>query len=181
MRHLFGFVLGVVLTGIGAASAVAGTGDLVRAAQVADPTTLGNVLVLAGGVVLGLVAALRRLSPLVPLVGGLLLLAAGAALWVRPGLALDVDLGFDSLRTGLSALPVSGTALLVGALLVVLALVPQARRPRRARDDDGRDDDGFTALPDAEPQAWRPPSNPSTDAYPTAQPYQRPPLQRPPS
>lgn len=165
MRHVLGLVVGIVLTVLGAGLLAAGAGRsgqlVATSAADAGDRTVPLVLVVVGGAVLGLVAALRRLSPAVPLVGGLLLLAVGIADWVDPGWLLRQarELPGRWLVDGASLLAVSGVALALGALLVVLALVPQRRRrPRRDRGDDGRDDDGFTAVPTSTPQAWTPPA-----------------------
>lgn len=155
MRHVLGFVIGVVLAALGVGLALVGVGALpTTTADLAGDTT-GHVLLVVAGVVLGLLAASRRLSPLSPLVGGLLVLAAGILLWVRPGAAADVDLSIAELQAGAVVAARTGAFLVLGPLLVVLALVPQGRR--RARGDDGRDDDGFVAVPPAAPQSWSAP------------------------
>ncbi|KQS63987.1 hypothetical protein ASG41_17850 [Modestobacter sp. Leaf380] len=161
---MLGLLLGIVLTVVGASLVAVGAG---RAAQLVGALaadtgerTAPLLLVMAGGLLLGLVAALRRLSPVVPLVGGLLLLAVGVLDWVDPASTrrvVDV-LSFERVPDGADLLIAGGVPLAVGALLVVLALVPQGRRrPRREKGDDGRDDDGFTAVPTSTPQAWSPP------------------------
>ena len=183
MRHLFGFVLGVVLTAVASVVFVFGLGEVVgREGRV---STTGLVLVCAAGVLFGLIVVLRRMSPLAPLIGGLLLLAAGIAAWVRPAFYADVRTGVDQLQAGLPVVLQLGLALLLGALLVVVGLLPGGRRRvgdcREDRDRrDDRDDD-YTVLPRSEPEAWRSPSGPGTNAYPTATQYQRPPLDRPPA
>ncbi|SDF91468.1 hypothetical protein [Klenkia brasiliensis] len=171
MRHLFGIVLGAVLVAVASAVLLFGVGEV--AGRDGGTSTTGLVLVTAAGVLFGLLAALRRMSPLAPLVGGLALLAAGVGAWVRPAFYAGVDTGVDQLQVGLPAGLQGGTALLLGALLVVVGLLPGGRR--RARRDDDEDDDGFTAVPDGQPQAWRSPEA-GTNAYPRAEPYQRPPL-----
>ncbi len=170
MRHLFGIVLGAVLVAVASAVLLFGVGEV--AGRDGGTSTTGLVLVCAAGVLFGLLAALRRMSPLAPLVGGLALLAAGIGAWVRPAFYAGVDTGVDQLQVGLPAVLQGGTALLLGALLVVVGLLPGGRR-RPRRDDD--EDDDFTAVPDGAPQAWRSPES-STNAYPRAEPYQRPPL-----
>ncbi|MCO7218210.1 hypothetical protein [Klenkia sp. PcliD-1-E] len=171
MRHLVGIVLGAVLVAVASAVLLFGVGEV--AGRGGATSTTGLALVCAAGVLFGLLAALRRLSPLAPLVGGLALLAAGIGAWVRPAFYTGVDTGVDQLQVGLPAVLQGGTALLLGALLVVVGLLPGGRR--RPRRDEDEDDDGFTAVPDGAPQAWRSPEN-STNAYPRAEPYQRPPL-----
>jgi peptidoglycan/LPS O-acetylase OafA/YrhL len=176
MRHLSGLVLGVVLAAVASAVLLFGLGDLVgREGRV---STTGFVLMCAAGALFGLLAALRRMSPLAPLVGGLLLLAAGIAAWVRPAYYADVRTGVDQLQTGLPAALQLGIALLLGSALVVVGLLPGGRRRPRREDRDDREDDGFSAVPASQPQAWRsePGTGPSTEAYPAAEPYQRPPL-----
>lgn len=172
MRHLFGIVLGAVLAAVASAVLLFGVGEV--AGRDGGASTTGLVLVCVAGVLFGLLAALRRLSPLAPLVGGLALLAAGIAAWVRPAFYAGVETGIDQLQVGLPAVLQAGTALLLGALLVVVGLLPGGRR-RPRRGDDDEDDDGFTAVPDGQPQAWRSPEA-STNAYPRVEPYQRPPL-----
>ncbi|SDN88036.1 hypothetical protein SAMN05660199_00917 [Klenkia soli] len=177
MRHLFGFVLGVVLVAVASVVLVFGLGEV--AGREGRVSTTGFVLVCAAGVLFGLLVVLRRMSPLAPLGGGLLLLAAGIAAWVRPSYYTDVRTGVDQLQAGLPVVLQLGLALLLGSALVVVGLLPGGRRRVRDAGDDDRDDDGYTALPRSEPEAWRSPSGPSTNAYPAATPYQRPPLDRP--
>ncbi|GHE08862.1 hypothetical protein [Klenkia taihuensis] len=173
MRHVAGFVLGLVLAA-GALLAVGqGVVRLATAVAANATSTEGFVWLAVGAGVLGLAAAARRVSPLVPFLAGAPFLALGVLAQVAPGTLSGTELpaagaALDGLRT-FGAL---GGALVVGGVLVLLSLVPQGRRPRR-RDDD--EDDGFTAVPDGQPQAWRSPES-STNAYPRAEPYQRPPL-----
>jgi len=171
MRHLFGIVLGALGVAVASVVLLFGVGEV--AGRDGGTSTTGLVLVCAAGVLFGLLAALRRMSPLAPLVAGLALLAAGVGAWVRPAFYAGVDTGIDQLQVGLPAVLQAGTALLLGALLVVVGLLPGGRR--RARRDDDEDDDGFTAVPDGQPQAWRSAES-GTNAYPRAEPYQRPPL-----
>ncbi|MEI4270420.1 hypothetical protein TEK04_01670 [Klenkia sp. LSe6-5] len=176
MRHLFGLVLGVVLAAVASAVLLFGIGETVADVGFqARVSTTGFTLLCAAGVLFGLLAALRRLSPLAPLGGGLLLLAAGIGAWVRPSYYLDVRTGVDQLQAGLPVVLELGIALLLGSLLVVVGLLPGGRRRARREDRDDREDDGFTAVPTSQPQAWRSPE-PTTNAYPAAETYQRPPL-----
>ena len=182
MRHLFGFVLGVVLAAVASAVLLFGLGEVVGTGG--RVSTTGFVLLCAAGALFGLLVVLRRLSPTAPLVGGLLLLAAGIGAWVRPAYYDDVRTGVDQLQVGLSTALQLGVALLLGSLLVVTGLLPGGRRRARGTDGSGDDhdddhDDDYSALPRSEPEAWRSPSGPGTNAYPTATPYQRPPLDRP--
>jgi peptidoglycan/LPS O-acetylase OafA/YrhL len=183
MRHLFGFFLGVVLVAVASVVLVFGLGEVV--AREGRVSTTGFTLLCVAGVLFGLLVVLRRMSPLAPLVGGLLLLAAGIAAWVRPAFYADVRTGVDQLQAGLPVVLQLGIALLLGSLLVVVGLLPGGRRrvreTRDERDDREDRDDDYTVLPRSEPEAWRSPSGPGTNAYPTATPYQRPPLDRPPS
>ncbi|QNG36489.1 hypothetical protein F1C76_07720 [Geodermatophilaceae bacterium NBWT11] len=156
MRHLLGIVVGLVLTAAALAVTAVGVGQLGLAATTRDPSSTGLAWVLVGGVLFGLLAASRRVSPVSPFLGGALLIA-GVVLTVQDVARVLPDVGDGDLSRGLDQLVYTGTAAVIGALLVVLALVPQGRRVRRAKGDDGREDDGFTAVPQSSPQAWSPP------------------------
>jgi TRAP-type C4-dicarboxylate transport system permease small subunit len=174
MRHVAGFVLGLVLAAV--ALLTVGQGVVRQATAVAANTTSteGFVWLAVGAGVLGLAAAARRVSPLVPFLAGAPFLALGVLAQVAPATLFRAELpAAGAALDGLRTFGAFGGALVVGAVLVLLSLVPQGRRPRR-RDDD-EDDDGFTAVPDGQPQAWRSPEA-GTNAYPRAEPYQRPPL-----
>lgn len=185
MRHVGGFVLGVVLAAAALFCAAQGSAVSSTAAQQGRTDDLGLVWVVAAGVLVGLLAAGRRLSPLLPLLGGAAFVAVGVLDRVAPSVIGDLRLGgVGQVELGLRQLGTTGTALVVGIGLVVLALVPQGRRRVRVDDDE---DDGFTAVPDGRPQAWQPPERtaeppdrrrpePGTEAYPAAEPYRRPPL-----
>ncbi|WP_133379067.1 hypothetical protein [Klenkia marina] len=180
MRHVAGFVVGLVLAA--AALLTVGNGALRLGAAVlrGATSTDGFVWLAVGAGVLGVAAALRRLSPLVPLLAGAPFVALGVLVQFAPEqLARFAPRIGGEVLDGLRAFAGVGGALVVGVVLVLLALVPQGRRRARLdRGDDGRDDDGFTAVPTAEPEAWRS-GGPSTNAYPSATPYERPPLDRP--
>jgi TRAP-type C4-dicarboxylate transport system permease small subunit len=183
MRHLFGLVLGVLLAAGALFCAAQGIAVSTTAAQQGRTDDLALAWVVAAGVLVGLLAAGRRLSPLLPFLGGAAFLAVGVLDRVAPSVVGDLGLGrVGQVEEGLRQLGDTGTALLVGIALLLLAVVPQGRR-RVRRDEDDEDDDDFTAVPDGRPQAWRAPEpeprrvpDPGTDAYPAAEPYRRPPL-----
>ncbi|HKE99710.1 MAG TPA: hypothetical protein VKG45_12340 [Actinomycetes bacterium] len=139
MRHLLGFVLGVVLTPLLAAGAAWGFGHSSRTAArlVADPAAAAPglaVMALVGVVVALLIAT--RVSPLAALLPGLALLAwtaAHAAAWrdAVPRQLLRTQVGPDAV-----ALLSGGVYCLLGAALLVSALRPQ--RWRRARREGPR-------------------------------------------
>lgn len=173
MRHVFGFLLGLVL----AAGALAATTTGIYYSyqdEVDDRSVpLGLVLVVVAALVLGVAAVLRRWSPVVPFLAGAAFVAVGVLLLVLPDLGSDLDLP-DVFTEPLRRDQPWVLFLLVGTPLLLLSLVPQGRRPRRDRGDDGRDDDGFTAVPSSTPEAWQPQSDssfPATRAYPAAEPY----------
>ncbi len=171
MRHLFGIVLGAVLAAVASAVLLFGVGEV--AGRDGGASTTGLVLVCVAGVLFGLLAALRRLSPLAPLVGGLALLAAGIAAWVRPAFyavsrPASTSSRWAARRPAGGHRPAARRAARRGrpAARRSAAAPPRGRRRGRRRVHRG------ARRP---PQAWRSPEG-STNAYPRVEPYQRPPL-----
>jgi len=144
MRHLVGFILAVVLgaalffgAGWGfrhlASLAVPGTG-------LTSPTGLMALSALAAtGLFLGIVIAVRAISPLASGLPGLALLAGSAMLAVREHQALRwIPLQDHSYGAGFRALLVSGLLALLGAAMIVPLFVPARWRaaPRAGTEED---------------------------------------------
>ena len=134
MRHLVGFILAIALgaalffgAGWGFAHltslAVGGTG-------LTSPTGLMALSALAAtGLFLGIVIAVRAISPLAPGLPGLVLLAWSALLAVREHQALRwIPLQDHAFGAGYRALLVSGTAALLGAAMIVPLFLPSRWR-----------------------------------------------------
>jgi hypothetical protein len=144
MRHLVGFILAVALGaalffGVGwgfshlTSLAVPGTG-------LTSPTGLMALSALAAtGLFLGIVIAVRAISPLASGLPGLALLAGSALLAVREHQALRwIPLQDHSYGAGFRALLVSGVLALLGAAMIVPLFVPARWRaaPREGIEED---------------------------------------------
>ena len=144
MRHLIGFILGIALgaalfLGVGwgfthlATFSAQGTG-------LTSPTGLIAWSTLAAtGLLLGIVIAVRAISPLAPGLPGLVLLAWSALLAVREHQALRwIPLQDHSFGFGFRALLVSGVLALLGAAMIVPLFIPARWRsaPGLGVDDD---------------------------------------------
>jgi hypothetical protein len=147
MRHLTGFILAIALgaalffgAGWGFAHltslAVGGTG-------LTSPTGLTAVSALAAtGLLLGIVIAVRAISPLAPGLPGLVLLAWSALLAVREHQALRwIPLPDHSFAAGYRALLVSGVLALLGAAMIVPLFLPSRWRGAPREGIEGIEED----------------------------------------
>jgi hypothetical protein len=148
MRHLIGFILAIALgaalffgAGWGfthlASPAVQGTG-------LTSPTGLIAWSALAAtGLFLGVVIAVRAISPLAPGLPGLVLLAWSALLAVREHQALRwIPLQGHAFGAGYRALLVSGVLALLGAAMIVPLFIParwRAAAPSLGIEEDESD------------------------------------------
>jgi hypothetical protein len=142
MRHLIGIILaialGVVLFfglgwGFTHLSGIAANG-----ASLTSMTGLVALSVLAAtGLCLGIVIAVRAVSPLAPGLPGLALLAGSVLLAMREHQVLRwIPLQGHSFGAGFRALLVSGVLALLGAAMIVPLFIPARWRTVRADDDD---------------------------------------------
>jgi hypothetical protein len=144
MRHLIGFILAIALGAALFFGAGWGFTHLTSLAApgtgLTSPTDLMALSALAAtGLFLGIVIAVRAVSPLAPGLPGLVLLAWSALLAVREHQALRwIPLQGHSFAAGYRALLVSGVLALLGAAMIVPLFVPARWRaaPRAGTDDD---------------------------------------------
>ena len=163
MRHLIGFLLAIALAAALFFGAGWGFTHLTSIAARGTSLTSATGLialsaVAATGLFLGILIAVRAISPLAPGLPGLALLAGSALLAVRAQLALRwIPLQGHSYGAGFRALLVSGVLALLGAAMIVPLFVPA--RWRSARTPDGEDEDsvltGLLSPPPAVPAAGR--------------------------
>ena len=148
MRHLIGFILGIAL---GAALFLGvGWGFTHLATFSAQGTGLTSTTGLiawsalaATGLRLGIVIAVRAISPLAPGLPGLVLLAWSALLAVREHQALRwIPLQDHSFGFGFRALLVSGVLALLGAAMIVPLFIPARWRSAPSLDVE-EDDSGL--------------------------------------
>jgi hypothetical protein len=134
VRHLVGFILAIAL---GAALFLGAgwgfthlTGLTAQGAGLTSPTGLAALSALAAtGLFLGIVIAVRAVSPLAPGLPGLVLLAWSALLAVREHQALRwIPLQGHSFGAGYRALLVSGVLALLGAAMIVPLFLPSRWR-----------------------------------------------------
>jgi hypothetical protein len=134
MRHLVGFILAIAL---GAALFLGAgwgfthlAGLTAQGAGLTSPTGLAALSALAAtGLFLGIVIAVRAVSPLAPGLPGLVLLAWSALLAVREHQALRwIPLQGHSFAAGYRALLVSGVLALLGAAMIVPLFLPSRWR-----------------------------------------------------
>ncbi|RAY11184.1 hypothetical protein DPM19_31995 [Actinomadura craniellae] len=148
MRHVFGFILGVLLTPALAYGAAWGH---TRATDSFDPldqtisdsTRLyGAFAVMAAvGLVLGVIIVARWASPLASLIPALVLIAWSVYFFADPGQALDLSTRVPpdgEVDTGLRLLLGSGVFALMGVALLMPAWAP-GRWRRGEREDSGYD------------------------------------------
>ena len=150
MRHLVGFILAIA---VGAALFFGAgwgfthlTGLSAQGTGLTSPTGLTALSALAvTGLFLGIVIAVRAISPLAPGLPGLVLLAWSALLAVRAQQALRwIPLQGHAFGAGYRALLVSGVLALLGAALIVPLFIPA--RWRSARSEDSEDEDSVLAV-----------------------------------
>src|SRR5262245_24900377 len=145
MRHLIGFILAIALGAALFLGAGWGFTHLTSlAAQgtgLTSPTGLMALSALAAtGLFLGIVIAVRAVSPLAPGLPGLVLLAWSALLAVREHQALRwIPLQDHAFGAGYRALLVSGVLALLGAAMIVPLFIPA--RWRAAHSEDIGEDD----------------------------------------
>ena len=207
MRHLWSLLAGVVaapltwcLIALGQSGSQDTVGDWVRN-RTFDVTDLVEpaAYLVAAGVVLGLVATLR-ISPVGPLVGGVLLAAAYIGMFIAP---LDVrDAVPDDWEVLDRQLPLrlpldNGTLLLVGVLLLMAVFSAQRWRrwpaPAPASEEPSPDTEPITteatlpvvpdrpapAQPLPTPPSWPTPQPTGESRPPTESPWSAPPQGRP--
>jgi hypothetical protein len=145
MRHVLGFVLGVIL----APALAYGAGwGFTRAAAALDPVgrTITDrtelygafALMAAVGLVLGVVIVARWVSPLATLIPALAMIGWTVYFVLAPKQALDLPGKVPpagELDTALQALLVSGMFALIGFALLVPMWVPRRWRGRERADD----------------------------------------------
>ena len=150
MRHLIGFVLAIAVAAALFLGAGWGFTQLTSIAahgsNITSITGLAALSAMAGtGLFLGIVIAVRAISPLAPGLPGLALLAGSAMLAVREHQALRwIPLQGHSYGTGFHALLVSGVLALLGAAMIVPLFIPARWRaaPGEGLEDD---DPGLSA------------------------------------
>ena len=130
MRHLVGFILAIALGAALFFGAGWGfthlTGLSAQGSGLTSPTGLIAWSALAAtGLLLGIVIAVRAISPLAPGLPGLVLLAWSALLAVREHQALRwIPLQDHAFGFGYRALLVSGVLALLGAAMIVPLFIP---------------------------------------------------------
>jgi hypothetical protein len=151
MRHLIGIILAFAL---GAALFLGGgygfthlTSIAAHGASLTSTTGLIALSALAAtGLFIGIVIAVRAISPLAPGLPGLVLLAGSALLAVRAHQVLRwIPLQGHSYGAGFRALLVGGVLALLGAALIVPLFVPARWRGTR-REDGNEEDSVLTGL-----------------------------------
>jgi hypothetical protein len=146
MRHVTGFILGLVLAAVLFAGGGWGVGRIMflQRSTIALDSTFGiqALAALAGaGLLLGILLAVPAVSPLATGLPGLALLGWTVLLVVSASQALRlIPVHHGSIASGWQLLLTNGVLAVLGAAMVVPLFVPSRWR-RRARDDD--DDDGF--------------------------------------
>src|SRR6266516_4543995 len=134
MRHLIGFILAVALGAALFFGAGWGFTHLTSlAVQGTSLTSTTGLIALSAvavtGLFLGIVIAVRAISPLAPGLPGLVLLAWSALLAVREHQALRwIPLQGQSFGAGYRALLVSGVLALLGAAMIVPLFIPSRWR-----------------------------------------------------
>jgi len=145
MRHLIGFILGIALgaalfLGVGWGFTHLASLSAQGASLTSSTGLIAWSALAATGLLLGIVIAVRAISPLAPGLPGLVLLAWSALLAVREHQALRwIPLQDHSFGFGYRALLVSGVLALLGAAMIVPLFIP-ARWRSAASLDVGEDD-----------------------------------------
>jgi hypothetical protein len=145
MRHLIGIILAIALAAALFFGAGYGFTHLTSIAAHGTGLTSATGLialsaVAATGLFLGIVIAVRAISPLAPGLPGLALLAGSALLAVRAHQVLRwIPLQGHSYGAGFRALLVSGVLALLGAALIVPLFIPARWRGTRRQEDDEED------------------------------------------
>jgi hypothetical protein len=145
MRHLIGFILAIALgaalfLGVGWGFTHLASLSAQGASLTSSTGLIAWSALAATGLLLGIVIAVRAISPLAPGLPGLVLLAWSALLAVREHQALRwIPLQDHSFGFGYRALLVSGVLALLGAAMIVPLFIP-ARWRSAASLDVGEDD-----------------------------------------
>jgi hypothetical protein len=161
MRHLIGLILGIILGAVLFFGAGYGfthmTSIAAHGGSLTSKTGLVALAALAAtGLFIGIVVAVRAISPLAAGLPGLALLAGSALLAVRAHQLLRlIPLQGHSYGAGFRALLVGGVMALLGAAMIVPLFLPG--RWRGARLEDSEDEDsvitGLLAPPSGAPAA----------------------------
>ena len=146
MRHVLGVVLALVMFGavfVGAGWAVEKIAGLNARGE--SLTSAHGIIALAVlvavGLLLGILLAVPAVSPLAAGLPGLVLLGWTALLAVSQRRAIQlVPLHFHSFAVGFGAMLTSGVLALAGAAMIVPLFVPSRWRRRYAGDDDYADE-----------------------------------------
>jgi len=144
MRHVLGFLVGVVLAPAALYGAAWSENEVTKQVK-QHQQNLDNKLLpafgvlLAVGLVLGVVAAARWLSPVAALVMGLVFVGAGVAFAIKPErVGNDVTKRIHGdIGTSLVGLLGTGVVVLVGGLLLASAVMPYRWRTAHAEEDLG--------------------------------------------
>ena len=146
MRHVLGVVLALVMFGavfVGAGWAVEKIAGLNARGE--SLTSAHGIIALAVlvavGLLLGILLAVPAVSPLAAGLPGLVLLGWTALLAVSQRRAIQlVPLHFHSFAVGFGAMLTSGVLALAGSAMIVPLFVPSRWRRRYAGDDDYADE-----------------------------------------
>jgi hypothetical protein len=153
MRHVIGFVLSLALSaalffgagwGIaGITSMRSGQGLRTMSALASPHHVLPIAAVLGSGLLLGILLAVRRVSPLATGLPGLVLLAWSGLLLMRGSYALSfIPLSGTRFAAGFATLLNSGALTLLGVIMILpLFLLPRWRRNMVEVDDLDHDED----------------------------------------
>ncbi len=146
MRHLIGLVLALDISaalffgggwGVWRITTVHEGAGLADASALASTHNLLPVLALAGtGLLLGILLAVRRISPLATGLPGLALLAWSALVLMRGSYAIRfVPLAGEHYASGFAAMLGSGAAAIIGIAMIVPLFQPSRWRRSRPADD----------------------------------------------
>jgi hypothetical protein len=148
MRHFLGFLLGLVLAPLLALGAGWGASKFtelsVTLREHASAEQWAGLAALVGiGLVIGLLASAPWISPVAPLIVGLVYVGYSGFYAAAPRTALDPLPNNDAARYVMQMLGV-GVVALVGGALLVSAFMPARWRPASAGDEAGQ----YAGLPD---------------------------------
>ena len=144
MRHLTGVILAIALSAALFFAAGWGFTHLTAIAAQESMTSgtgvLASAVLAATGLFLGIVLAVRAVSPLAPGLPGLALLAWTVLLAVRPHRALAlIPLHSYSFGLGFEALLVSGMLAVLGAAMIIPLFLPSRWRRARRKETDPKE------------------------------------------
>lgn len=173
MRHVLGFLVGIVLAPAALYGAAWSEHEASKQmAKAQHGAALDNKLLpafgvlLAVGLVLGVVAAARWLSPVAALVMGVLFVGVSAAFAVKPHKVNDLIVKriHGDIGTSVVGLLSAGVVVLVGGLLLASAVMPHRWRTAPAEEDLGL---GWEP-PSARQSAFTPTPSPAVGDYDTS-------------